>query len=140
MKDFRPFNGKSGHYYINRLHKEIGVCSIGAQVNITMYRVVKEQIGDHYNLVLCPNHKIQLAIHGAFHLSNLNPLSETNLANVYHLFHWANLWWRLFKWQAVFQVNFIIIFFPKNQIQIIFMLSFVLVEPCFFSIAVSSLF
>ena len=87
MKDFRPFNGKSEHYYINRLYKESGVCSIGARVNIVMHRVVKEQVGDHYNLVLCPNHKIELAIHDAFHLSNLNPLSETNLANVYHLFH-----------------------------------------------------
>ena len=35
-------------------------------------------------LVLCPNHKIDLAIHDAFDLSSLNALSETNLTNVFY--------------------------------------------------------
>ena len=80
---------------INRSDKEIGMCSDVAPVNIAMHRVVKEQIGDCYMLVLCPNHKIELAIHGAFDLSNLNALSESNLTNVYYLFCRTYLWWRL---------------------------------------------
>ena len=47
---------------------EIGMCSDGARVNIVMQRVVKEQTGDHYMLVLFPNHKIELAIHDDFDL------------------------------------------------------------------------
>ena len=53
---------------INRSDKEIGICSNGAQVNIAMHQVIKEQISDHYMLVLCPNHKIKFAIHDAFDL------------------------------------------------------------------------
>ena len=108
------------------------MCSNGARVNTAMHWVVKKQIGNHYMLVLCPNHKIKLAIHGAFDLSNLNTLPETNLTNVYYLFRQANLWWRLFKQQAMFQVSFINYFFSKNQHHTIFILSFVLLEPCLF--------
>lgn len=71
---------------INRSDKEIGMCSNGARVNIAMHQVVKEQIGNHYMLVLYPNHKIDVAIHDAFVSSSLNALSETNLTNVYYLF------------------------------------------------------
>ena len=69
---------------INRSDKETGMCSNGVWINIAMHRVVKEQIGNHYMLVLCPNHKIDLAIHDAFDLSSLNALSETNLTNVFY--------------------------------------------------------
>ena len=108
---FRPFNGKRQFITINRSDKEIGMCSDGARVNMAIHWVVKEQIGQHYMLVLCPNHKIELAIHDAFDLFNLKPLSEINLRNVYYLFSRANLRWRLFKRQAVFQVSFINVFF-----------------------------
>ena len=37
-------------------------------------------------LILCPNHKIELAIRGTSDLSNLNAQSETNLTNVCYLF------------------------------------------------------
>ena len=53
---------------INRSDMEIGMCSDDARVNIVMQRVVKEQTGDHYMLVLFPNHKIELAIHDDFDL------------------------------------------------------------------------
>ena len=75
---------------VNRSDKEIGMCSDGAWVNIVMHQVIKEQIGDLYMLVLCPNYKIELAIHDAFDLSHLNALSETNLTNVYYLFCWED--------------------------------------------------
>ena len=81
-----------------------------------MHQVVKELTCDYYMLVLCPNHKIELAIHDAFDLSNLNAPSETNLTNVYYLFPQANLRWRLFKQEAVFQVSFINIFFLRISI------------------------
>ena len=71
------------------------MCSNGARVNIAMHRVIKKMTSHHYMLVLCPNHKIELAIHDAFDLSNFNALSETNLTNVYYLFRRANLRWRL---------------------------------------------
>ena len=61
------------------------MCFDVARVNIAMHRVIKEQIGNCYMLVLCPNHKIELAIHDTFDLYNLNTLSETNLTNVYYL-------------------------------------------------------
>ena len=71
---------------INWSDKWIGMCSGGARVNIAMQPVIKEQIGNRYMLVLCPNHKIELAICGTFDLSNLNVLSETNLTKVCYLF------------------------------------------------------
>ena len=111
LGSFRMFRGKRPFITINRSDKKIGMSSDGARVNIAMHRVVKEQIGHHNMLVLCPNHKIKLAIHDAFDLYNLNTLSEINLANVYDLFRRANLRWRLFKRQAVFQVSFINVFF-----------------------------
>ena len=90
---------------INHSDKEIGMCTDGAPVKVKMHRLVKEDIGEHYMLILCPNHKIELGIHDAFNISSLNTYSEKNLIDVYYLFKRANLRWRLFKRQAIFQVS-----------------------------------
>ena len=43
-------------------HCEIVVCTDGAPVNVAMYLFVKEEVGEHCILTLCPAHKIDLAI------------------------------------------------------------------------------
>ena len=68
---------------INRCEKEIGMCTDGAPVNVAMHKLVKQDIGDHHMLILCPNHKIELAIHDAFSVSSFNTASEKNLCDIY---------------------------------------------------------
>ena len=90
-----------------RSQKEMGMCTDGAPVNVAMHRLVKEEIGEHYLLILCPNHKVELAIHDAFNESAMNKKSEKDLSDIYYLYKRANLRWRLFKRQAIFQgVNY----------------------------------
>ena len=86
-----------------RSQKEIGMCTDGAPVNIAMHRLVKDEIGEHYLLILCPNHKVELAVHDGFNVSAMNNECEKDLSDIYYLFKRANLRWRLFKRQAIFQ-------------------------------------
>ncbi len=86
-----------------RSQKEIGMCMDGAPVNVAMHRLVKEEIGDHYLLILCPNHKVELAIHDAFNESMMNNDCKKDLSDIYYFFKRANLRWRLFKRQAIFE-------------------------------------
>ena len=37
------------------------MCTDGAAVNLAMYRLVKEEVDEHYMFTLCPAHKIELA-------------------------------------------------------------------------------
>lgn len=83
-----------------RSQKELGMCSDGASVNVKLHRLVQEELGAHYTLVLCPSHKVELAIGDAFKLSELNSQCQEDVKNVYHLFKKATLRWRLFKQQA----------------------------------------
>jgi hypothetical protein len=83
--------------------KEIGMCTDGAPINIVMHRLVKNEIGEHYLLILCPNHKVELAVHNGFNASAMNNKCEKDLSDIYYLFKRANLRWRLFKRQAIFQ-------------------------------------
>lgn len=83
-----------------RSDKEIGMCTDGASVNVKMHRLVKADIGEHYLLVLCPCHKIELAMNDAFKNSTLNSRCEEDSKNIYYLFKKANLRWRLFKRQS----------------------------------------
>ena len=55
-----------------RSQKELGMCSDGASVNVKLHRLVQEELGSHYTLILCPSHKVELAIGDAFKLSGLN--------------------------------------------------------------------
>ena len=56
----------------------VGMCTDGAPVNIAMYKLVKQDMGDHLLLTLCPAHKLELAIENAFSLSNVNKLCAEN--------------------------------------------------------------
>ena len=86
-----------------RKHCEIDVCTDGAPVNVGMYRVVKEEVGEHFMLTLCPAHKIELAISNSFKEATLNNTCSQNYVNIFYLFHRVNLRWRLFKRQAAFE-------------------------------------
>ena len=81
--------------------QEIGMCTDGAPVNVRMHELVKEELGDHNQLILCPAHKLELAIHDAFKTVPLNTKCENDSVNIYYFKH-ANLKWRLFKRQAIF--------------------------------------
>lgn len=89
-------------FSFERKNKEIGLCTDGAAVNIAYYNLVKNDLGDHYTLVLCPAHKLELAIKDAFSISALNTTSQKDLSDTYYLFKKANLKWRLMKRQASF--------------------------------------
>jgi hypothetical protein len=49
---------------LNRKSREIGLGSDGTNTNTNkaLYRLEKEEIGDHLILVLCVSHKLELAI------------------------------------------------------------------------------
>lgn len=76
------------------------MCSDGASVNVKLHRLVQEELGAHYTLVLCPSNKVELAIGDAFKLSELNSQCQEDVTNVYYLFKKATLQWRLFKQHA----------------------------------------
>ena len=56
-----------------------------------MDELIKNEIGEHYLLTLCPAHKIELAIENAFELSALNNNCNTDYVNIFYLFKKANL-------------------------------------------------
>ena len=68
-----------------------------------MHELIKNEIGEHYLLTLCPAHKIELAIENAFELSALNNDCNTDYVNIFYLFKKANLRWRLFKRSSMFE-------------------------------------
>ena len=82
--------------------QEIGMCTDGAPVNVKMHKMVKEELGDHHQLILFPARKLELAWHDAFKTVEVNTVCENNSVNLYYYFKHANLEWRLFKRQAIF--------------------------------------
>ena len=70
---------------------EIGICTDGAPASVAMYCLVKEEVGEHYMLMLCPAHKIELGISDAFKESALNDACSQNYINIFYLFQQANL-------------------------------------------------
>ena len=87
---------------IDRKEHELGLCSDGARVNLSLFNKVKTEIGDHYVQVWCPSHRLELAIRDAFKLCAFNNTCEKDLTDIYYLFKRATLRWRLFKRQALF--------------------------------------
>ena len=67
-----------------------------------MHGLVKDELGNHHQLILCPAHKLELIMHDAFKTVPLNTKCENDSVNIYHFFKRANLKWRLFKRQAIF--------------------------------------
>lgn len=88
---------------IQRSDHEIGLCSDGASVNMVLFNLVKEDIGDHYIHTWCPSHRLELAIGDAFKDSTLNTICEKSCMQTYYLFKSATLRWRLFKRQAIIE-------------------------------------
>ena len=87
---------------IDRKDHEIVMCADGVVVNIKYPWIIKEEIGEHYQLILCPAHKIELAMHDAFKNEPLNQDAEKDYVCVYCFFRRANVKWRLFKRQSLF--------------------------------------
>ena len=67
-----------------------------------MHEMVKEELGDHHQLILCPAHKLELTWHDAFKTVQLNTECENDSANLHYYFKCANLKWQLFKRQPIF--------------------------------------
>ena len=82
--------------------QEVGMRTDGVPVSVCMHELVKEELGNHHQLILCPAHKLELGIHDAFKTVPLNTKCENDSVNIYYFFKRANLKWRLFKRQAVF--------------------------------------
>ena len=78
------------------------MCTDGAPVNVHMHEVVKEELDDHHQLILCPPHKFELAINDALKTVPLNTECDNDSVNIYFFFKRANLKWRLFKRQVIF--------------------------------------
>ena len=73
-----------------------------AAVNITAYRLMREELGEHYLLMLCPAHKLELAIKDAFTAIALDSKCNEDYTSIYDSFKKANLKWRLMKRQGSF--------------------------------------
>ena len=55
--------------------------------------MVKEELGDHHQLILCPAHKLELAQHDNLKTVELNTECENDSVNLYYYFKQANLKW-----------------------------------------------
>ena len=77
------------------------MCSDSRNVNVAAYNLAKEDL-EHYLLILCPAHKLELAIKDAFKTSNFNEEVQKDLRDIFYFFHKANLKSCLMKQQAQF--------------------------------------
>ena len=89
-------------FTLSREDKEIGICSDAASVNIKLWKLIKEELGQQYFLSKCISHKFELAVGDAFKGSSLNQTVEQNYIDIYYFFKKSPLRWRLFKRQAKF--------------------------------------
>ena len=62
------------------------MCTDGAPMNVRMHELVKEELGDNHQLILCRAHKLELAIHDAFKTVPLNTECENDSVNIYYFF------------------------------------------------------
>ena len=63
--------------------KEVRMCSDGINVNVAAYNLAKEDLREHYLLILYPAHKLELAIKDAFKISNFNEEVQKDLNDIY---------------------------------------------------------
>jgi hypothetical protein len=68
QESLRAATGRMIFFSFSRSQKELGMCSDGGSVNVKLHRLVQEELGAHYTLILCPSHKMELAIGDAFKL------------------------------------------------------------------------
>ena len=89
-------------FTFSREDKEIGICSDAASVNIKLWKLIKDELGQQYFLSKCISHKFELAVGDAFKGSSVNQTVEQNYIDIYYFFKKSPLRWRLFKRQAEF--------------------------------------
>ena len=65
--------------------KEVGMCSDGTNVNVAAYNLAKKDLGEHYLLIFCPAHKLELPIKDTFKTSNFNEEVQKGLM-IYFIF------------------------------------------------------
>ena len=58
----------------------------GAPANVKMHQLIQTEVGEHYLLIFCPAHKIELVIKDAFEQSDFNNNCSKDYINVYYLF------------------------------------------------------
>ena len=78
----------------DRKFQEIGMCTDGAPVNVHIHglvKLVKDELGNHHQLILCPAHKLELIRHDAFKTVPLNTECENDSVNIYYFFKRTNL-------------------------------------------------
>ena len=91
-----------GNFSFDCRSRESKLGSDETNKNKALYRLEKDEMGEHLILILCLCHELELAIHAAFEkYSNLNEDAEELLSSVYYLFKHANLKWQLFKHRAI---------------------------------------
>ena len=90
------------------------MCSDDTNVNVAAYNLAKEDLGEHYLLILCPAHKLELAVKDAFKTSNFNEKVQKDLHDIYIFFCKANLKWCLMKQQAQL-IGFLVLRFKTDS-------------------------
>ena len=73
-----------------------------ASINIKLWKLIKEKLGQQYFLSKCISHKFELAVGDAFKGFSLNQTVEQNYIDIYYFFKKPPLRWRLFERQAEF--------------------------------------
>ena len=66
LKEYFENSISKMEFNFERKDKEIGMCSDDTNINISLNRLVKAEMGEHYVLVLCLAHKLELALADAF--------------------------------------------------------------------------
>ena len=64
--------------------KEIGMCSDGAMVNRSVYRLLCDKFGEQYLCILCLSHKFEHSINDAFGSSVLSNNTEKDCIEIYY--------------------------------------------------------
>ena len=90
-----------GNFTLEHKHHKIGLGSDGTNTNKALYHIENEEIGEHLLSVLCLSHKLELAIHDAFKVSDMNEDAEEQLESCYYLFKKSNLKWQSYKKHSI---------------------------------------
>ena len=97
-----PISSLNPNEEFDRKTRGIGMCSDGARVNFSFYKLLKTDIGEHYLHVLCPAHLLELGVQIYFEISSMNAELKQFCINIHYLFKRTMLRWHLFKRQANF--------------------------------------
>ena len=76
----------SASFSFQRAERESGICTDAAAVNSAAYRLMREELGDHYLLMLCPAYTLELSIKDAFTAIGLDSKCNDIYTSIYYLF------------------------------------------------------